>query len=218
MRRRMHASRAGQRVRGRSITLTRRRRKPTWGIRAFYSRVNAATRRDWRRFRLTLRPGLERDTSLMPWLIAETVCGEVACFLDVEIPARYAAWIEARAEVCYAKPGHFRKLMRGPGNAPRDWLRAFMRHWLAALLGLERPDLYECLPDSFALGHSLPPPAASAPPVARQRQAAARPVRLESGAGLAPPTLALARHPASGPDGGGAADAAERRHRHRRAD
>jgi hypothetical protein len=33
-----------------------------------------------------------------------------------------------------------------------------MRHWLAGLLGTERPDLYECLPDSFALGHPLPPP------------------------------------------------------------
>jgi hypothetical protein len=52
---------------------------------------------------------------------------------------------------------HFRKLMRGRGNAPRDWLYAFMRHWLAALLDLERPDLYQCLPEDFNLGHGLPP-------------------------------------------------------------
>ena len=52
---------------------------------------------------------------------------------------------------------HFRKLMRGRGNAPRDWLYAFMRHWLAALLDLERPDLYQCLPEDFNLGHRLPP-------------------------------------------------------------
>jgi len=94
----------------------------------------------------------------MPWLMAETVCGEVARFLGVEIPVRYAAWIEARAELTYAKGGHFRKLMRGRGNAPRDWLRVYMRHWLAGLLGTERPDLYECLPDSYALGHPLPAP------------------------------------------------------------
>jgi hypothetical protein len=112
----------------------------------------------WPAFRKTLRPGLERDTDLMPWLMAETVCGEVASFLGVEIPIRYAAWIEARAELTYAKGGHFRKLMRGQGNAPRDWLRVFMRHWLAGVLGIERPDLYECLPDTFALGHPLPPP------------------------------------------------------------
>jgi len=47
--------------------------------------------------------------------------------------------------------------MRGGGNAPRDWLYAFMRHWLAALLDLERPDLYQCLPEDFNLGHPLPP-------------------------------------------------------------
>ncbi len=112
----------------------------------------------WPSFRSSLRPGLERDTQLMPWLIAESVCDEVSRFLGVELPARYAVWIEARAEVSYAKPGHFRKLMRGRGNAPRDWLRVYMRHWLAALLGTERPDLYECLPDTYALGHPLPPP------------------------------------------------------------
>jgi hypothetical protein len=117
------------------------------------------TRRDWRGFRKTLRPGLERDTALMPWLIAESVCGEAARFLGVEMPARYAAWIEARAELAYARNDRFRKLMRSPGDAPRDWLRAFMRHWLAGLLGTERPDLYECLPDTFSIGHPLPRPA-----------------------------------------------------------
>jgi hypothetical protein len=111
----------------------------------------------WPKFRQSLRPGLERDTQLMPWLIAESVCTEVSRFLGIELPARYSVWIEARAEVSYARFDHFRKLMRGRGNAPRDWLRAFMRHWLAGLLGVERPDLYECLPDSFGLGHPLPP-------------------------------------------------------------
>jgi hypothetical protein len=43
------------------------------------------------------------------------------------------------------------------GIAPRDWLYAFMRHWLAALPDLERPDLYQCLPEDFNLGHRLPP-------------------------------------------------------------
>lgn len=95
---------------------------------------------------------------LMPWVMAETVCRELSDFLGAEIPARYAAWIEARAEWTYAKKGHFRKLMRGKGNAPREWLRTFMRHWLAGLLGEERPDLYECLPVEFALGQSLPFP------------------------------------------------------------
>jgi hypothetical protein len=133
-----------KRPQGRTPPRARRRRRktPEW----------------WPAFRATLRPGLERDTLLMPWAIAESVCGEASRFLGVEIPARYAAWIEARAELAYAKPGHFRKLMRGRGNAPRDWLRVYMRHWLAGLLGTERPDFYECLPDTFALGRWLPPP------------------------------------------------------------
>jgi hypothetical protein len=94
----------------------------------------------------------------MPWLIAETVCAEVACFLGVEIPARHAVWLEAKAERCYAGNDSFRRLMRGRGNGPRDWLRAFMRHWLSSLLELERPDLNECLPETYVLGHPLPPP------------------------------------------------------------
>jgi hypothetical protein len=92
----------------------------------------------------------------MPWIIADTVCGEVSRFLGVEIPARYSDWLDAKAERCYARHDHFRKLMRGRGNAPRDWLYAFMRHWLAAMLDLERPDLYQCLPEDFNLGHRLP--------------------------------------------------------------
>ena len=154
---RTHPNHARPRARIRSRTPARRRRKPTWGMRAFYSRTTAKTRRDWRGFRLTLRPGLERDTQLMPWLIADTVCGEVSRFLGVEIPARHSDWLDAKAERSYARHSHFRKLMRSRGNAPRDWLYVFMRHWLAALLDPERPDLYQCLPEDFNLGHPLPP-------------------------------------------------------------
>ena len=106
--------------------------------------------------RAEMRPGLERDTQLMPWLIAETVCEEVSRFLDLELPVRYAVWLEAKAELCYAGRRRFYKLMRGRGNAPRDWLYAFMRHWLGSILQLERRDLCRRLPMSFALGERLP--------------------------------------------------------------
>ena len=109
------------------------------------------------RFKETLRPGIERDTPLMPEAIAESVCAEAGQFLDEEMPARYVAWLAAKAERCYsARHRHFYKLMRGSGNAPRDWLYVFMRHWLANLLGLERPDLYRCLPPEFGNGRKLP--------------------------------------------------------------
>src|SRR5271157_4237293 len=102
------------------------------------------------------RPGLERDTQLMPWLVAETVCDEVSQFLGLDLPARYAVWLEAKAELCYSGRRHFHKLMRGRGNAPREWLYVFMRHWLASILHLERPDLCRCLPMSFVYGRRLP--------------------------------------------------------------
>lgn len=108
-------------------------------------------------FKENLRPGFERDTQLMPWLIAESVCDEVARFLDVELPARYVVWLDAKAERCYSTRRHFYKLMRGKGNRGRDWLYCFMRHWLASLLKLERLDLYHCLPENFGNGRRLPP-------------------------------------------------------------
>ena len=49
----------------------------------------------WPAFRASLRPGLEGDTQLMPWLIADTVCSEVSRFLGVEIPAPYSDWLDA---------------------------------------------------------------------------------------------------------------------------
>jgi hypothetical protein len=106
--------------------------------------------------RASFRPGLERDTDLLPWLIAESVCQEVSRFLEVELPARYAVWLEAKAEICYAGHRRFRKLMRDRGNAPREWLCAFMRHWLGSILQLERPDLCRLLPPGFAYGETLP--------------------------------------------------------------
>jgi hypothetical protein len=48
----------------------------------------------------------------MPWLIAESACAEGSRFLGLDLPARYAVWLEVRAEVSYARFRHFRKLMR----------------------------------------------------------------------------------------------------------
>ena len=107
-------------------------------------------------YRFDFRPGLEQDTQLMAWLIAETVRDEASQFLDVELPARYAVWLDAKAEHCYSGRRRFHRLMRGRGNAPRAWLYVFMRHWLADLLHLERPDLCCCLPREFGNGRPLP--------------------------------------------------------------
>ena len=94
---------------------------------------------------------------LLPWVIAECVCQEVSVFLGIQMPRRYARWLTAKAEVCFQKHRYFRRRMRASGNVPRDQLRVYMRHWLSALLGTERRDLWFCLPQSFDLGHPLPP-------------------------------------------------------------
>ena len=117
------------------------------------SKVIRAELRAWRE---SLPEGMERDTSLMPRLIAETVCDEVSQFLEVEMPARYAVWLEAKARRCYSAHRHFYKLMQADGNVPRDRLYMFMRHWLASFLHLERPDLFHRLPISFGDGKRLP--------------------------------------------------------------
>lgn len=128
---------------------TRRKKSPS-------SKARGKRAEDAAWLRATLRAGLERDTLLMPWVIADSVCGEVSRFLGVELPDRYVDWLDAKAERCYAGHRHFYKLMRGSGNAPRDWLYVFMRHWLDSMLKLERPDLRRCLPREFGNGHRLP--------------------------------------------------------------
>ena len=94
---------------------------------------------------------------LLPWAMAESVCQEAAVFLSVALPQRYARWLEAKAEVCFQKNACFRRHVRGQGNAGRAYLFMNMRHWLAALLGTERRDLWCCLLASFDIGHPLPP-------------------------------------------------------------
>jgi hypothetical protein len=134
----------------------RQRRRPTWGIHAHYRRIDRRVRCDWRRWRETLRAGLERDTGLMPWIVAETVCEEVGCFFDLELPSRYPLWLDVMAEHYYARDEEFRREMRAGGNRGRDSLYAFMRHWINALFFHERPDLECCLPPEFSIGRPLP--------------------------------------------------------------
>lgn len=92
---------------------------------------------------------------LVPLWIAEGVCAEVACYLGVDLPERYPAWLTARAERCFRRNATFRASMHQSGNRGRDALRVFLRHWVASLLLLERPDLHRALPPEFDLGQPL---------------------------------------------------------------
>ena len=113
----------------------------------------------WQReFLASLRPGIERETQLMPWLIADSVLGEASRWLGTDLPEAWADWLDARAERCFARHRQFHRLIsssRARGEAGRDHLYKFMRHWLSGRLLRDRPELYRCLPRSFTLGRPL---------------------------------------------------------------
>lgn len=108
----------------------------------------------------TLR--LERETSLVPIAAARQVVEEASRWLGTSLPGRYAARLALQACRIHAHSPAFRRMLRRPGDAGRDCLWRFMRHWLATRLQAERPELYCRLPHDYALGADLP-----ASPVAR---------------------------------------------------
>lgn len=109
-----------------------------------------------RQFRRGLRPGIEQDTQLMPWLVADSVLYEAGQFLGECLPAEWAGWLDGRAERCYAKHAHFRRLIRRQGATGRGYLFRFFRHWLAGRLRRERSDLFRRLPKEYGVGAALP--------------------------------------------------------------
>jgi hypothetical protein len=101
---------------------------------------------------------IEQETPLVPRAVASGVWQEAVVWLGEELPRQWQARLTERAEALYASNARVRRQLRSPGNAGRDWLWAFMRHWLAALLWQHRPDLHARLPASFNVGRPLPSP------------------------------------------------------------
>jgi hypothetical protein len=100
---------------------------------------------------------IEDDTPIIPRAAAELVCEEVFVWLKEPMPREWASELAERADEVYQHHAGFRQLLRKPGNAGRDWLIAFMRHWLCALLSSRCPRLCARLPASYASGRALPP-------------------------------------------------------------
>ncbi len=99
---------------------------------------------------------LERDTSLTPEWVAESVVQEVERFLNATVPAGFTERLAAKAYYCYDHHRQFHKLLNESGNRGRDALFMFMRHWMAAWLKRERSALYKKLPWSYGQGCPLP--------------------------------------------------------------
>ena len=112
---------------------------------------------DWRWF--DPASAVERATDLVPLWVAESVVQEAAAWLRAELPETWAAALAAKAERSFAGHRQFHRLIcahGAQGNAGRDQLYKFMRHWLASRLARERPALYRRLPAAYALGRALP--------------------------------------------------------------
>lgn len=99
---------------------------------------------------------IETDTPILPLVIAVSVVDSVSGFLKVELPESLSDRLAAKAERIYQVNPWFRRRIRGQGNAGRDSMYVFMRHWLYGILERESPRLAARLPASFANGMPLP--------------------------------------------------------------
>jgi hypothetical protein len=95
---------------------------------------------------------VELDTPIVPRAVAEAVWEEACVHLGTTLPRRWIMELTTRAEEIYHHSPHFRKLLRSRGNACRDYLWSFTRHWLAALISKYRPNFAAKLPSHYKVG------------------------------------------------------------------
>jgi hypothetical protein len=100
---------------------------------------------------------IEDDTPIVPRAAAEYVWEEASLWLREPFAPRWKVELVERANLAYQHNPGFRRLLRKPGVAGREWLIAFMRHWLVALLASRCPHLRDRLPRFYASGQDLRP-------------------------------------------------------------
>jgi hypothetical protein len=144
---------AGPRCRAAQTSRSLRKERKT---EAAPQRRPASLRAEFRAWRATLPTPLERETLLMPEVIAESVVAEAERYLKAELPADFAERLTAKAHRLYARHKHFHRVLNRPGNRGRDALTMYMRHWTCGWLKRERSALYRRLPWDYALGKPLP--------------------------------------------------------------
>ena len=102
----------------------------------------------------------ERATSYCPLYLAWRILDEARDYFWTPIPEAFADKLAHRAEAVFARhPFWARKFQSAHG---REAILTSMRHWLAGVLARERPALFRDLPESFKVGHPLPPRLAGA--------------------------------------------------------
>lgn len=104
-------------------------------------------------------PQLEARTPLVALAAARQVVEEAGAWLGVALPGAYVHGLAHRARRTFVHGTAFRRRVARGGEAGRDHLYVFLRHWLAARLQAEQPGLYRRLPRGYAAGAELPPQA-----------------------------------------------------------
>src|SRR5258706_8143733 len=99
---------------------------------------------------------IQREAPLVPRAVAEAVREEASVWLKEELPRSWIAQLARKADAIAARNASFRRRIFGSGDSGREWLWAFMRHWLSALILKHAPKLHRRLPSSFSVGHPLP--------------------------------------------------------------
>lgn len=96
-------------------------------------------------------PRIVRETCLLPEVVAETVCDELATHLDLDGDLRrHAPALARRAAACYDANERFRRKLRD--RSGRETLYAFCRHWLSGEIKEHDPALFPKIPNGFLMG------------------------------------------------------------------
>lgn len=95
----------------------------------------------------TLKHTIERDSTIVPGLIAESVLECASNIVGQRIPAAYIAKLNTCAEAVYAHNRRFKSKLRG--ECGRGYLHMYMQHWLAHLLRKDASPLCHKLPRTF---------------------------------------------------------------------
>lgn len=95
-------------------------------------------------------------TPLVPRAAAEAVHEEASVWLDTELPRSWIPELTAKADTVAMRNRQFRRLIQCSGDTDRDWLWAFMRHWLSAKILAHDRQLHRFLPSTYASGGELP--------------------------------------------------------------
>jgi hypothetical protein len=128
---------------------------------------------------LGAKGNIQDDTEIMPDIVASTVMGELEDYLSTskkfgpyeqgtanklvkhiqQHGETYVDELVKKTETLYQVNADFKRKLNSnarAGNAGRDYLYMFMRHWLSSILLRNFPGCRSVVPQSFMSGKPLP--------------------------------------------------------------